>query len=175
MHCILESTFARIFLFLELLFLQEAQFYRENLSQSSSLEGSSDLPAFTVTFRRDHFMWGKHTALFWLGILNSACESSHPQCSKNKKIRAKVDSEGLYGRGKLLFMGSWLHILKLWYEIIYHKLYLVVMWFQSEINSSRGGGFTGHFRNMLHTAAHTAVVLVPVQLNQAAMGLLMIF
>ena len=56
MHCILESTFARIFLFLELPFLQEAQFYRENLSQSSSLEESSDLPAITVTFRRDHFM-----------------------------------------------------------------------------------------------------------------------
>ena len=55
MHCILESTFARIFLFLELPFLQEAQFYRENLSQSSSLEESSDLPAITVT-RRDHFM-----------------------------------------------------------------------------------------------------------------------
>ena len=31
-HCILESTFARIFLFLELPFLKEAQFYRENLS-----------------------------------------------------------------------------------------------------------------------------------------------
>ena len=31
LHCILESTFARIFLFLELPFLQEAQFYRENL------------------------------------------------------------------------------------------------------------------------------------------------
>ena len=31
MHCILESTFARIFLFLELPFLQEAQFYRESL------------------------------------------------------------------------------------------------------------------------------------------------
>ena len=107
MHCILESTFARIFLFLELLFLQEAQFYRENLFQSSSLEESSDLPAITVTFRRDHFMWGKHAALFWLGILNSARESSHPQCSKNKKIRAKVDSEGLCGRGRLLFMGSW--------------------------------------------------------------------
>ena len=30
--------------------------YRENLSQSSSLEDSSDLPAITVTFRRDHFM-----------------------------------------------------------------------------------------------------------------------
>ena len=56
MHCILESTFARIFLFLELPFLQEAQFYRENLSQSLSLEESSDLPAITVTFRRDHFM-----------------------------------------------------------------------------------------------------------------------
>ena len=55
-HCILESTFARIFLFLELPFLQEAQFYRENLSQSSSVEDSSDLPAITVTFRRDHFM-----------------------------------------------------------------------------------------------------------------------
>ena len=107
-HCILESTFARIFLFLELPFLQEAQFYLENISQSSSLEDSSDLPAITVTFRRDHFMWGKHAALFWLGILNSARESSHPQCSKNKKIRAKVDSEGLYGRGRLLFMGSWL-------------------------------------------------------------------
>ena len=107
MHCILGSTFARIFLFLELFFLQEAQFYRENLSQSSSLEESSDLPAITVTFRRDHFMWGKHAALFWLGILNSARESSHQQCSKNKKIRAKVDSESLYGRGRLLFMGSW--------------------------------------------------------------------
>ena len=56
MHCILESTFARIFLFLELPFLQEAQFYRENLSQSSSLEEFPDLPAITVTFRRDHFM-----------------------------------------------------------------------------------------------------------------------
>ena len=56
MHCILESTFARIFLFLELPFLQEAQFYRENLSQSLSLEESSDLPAITVNFRRDHFM-----------------------------------------------------------------------------------------------------------------------
>ena len=106
MHCILESTFARIFLFLELPFLQEAQFYRENLSQSLSLEESSDPPAITVTFQRDHFMWGKHAALFWSGILNSARESSHPQCSKNKKIRAKVDSEGLYGRGRLLFMGS---------------------------------------------------------------------
>ena len=104
-HCILESTFARIFLFLELPFLQEAQFYRENLSQSSSLKESSDLPAIIVTFRRDHFMWGKHAALFWLGILNSARESSHPQCSKNRKMRAKVDSEGLYGRGRLLFMG----------------------------------------------------------------------
>ena len=31
MHCILESTFAHIFLFLELPLLQEAQFYRENL------------------------------------------------------------------------------------------------------------------------------------------------
>ena len=106
MHCILELTFARIFLFLELPFLQEAQFYRENLSQSSSLEESSDLPAITVTCRRDHFMRGEHAALFLLGILNSARESSHPQCSKNKKIRAKVDSEGLYGRGRLLFMGS---------------------------------------------------------------------
>ena len=56
MHCILESTFARIFVFLELLFLQEAQFYCENLSQSSSLEESSDLPAITVLFRRDYFM-----------------------------------------------------------------------------------------------------------------------
>ena len=56
MHCILESTFARIFLFLELPFLQETQFYRENLSQSSSLEEFPDLPAITVTFRRDHFM-----------------------------------------------------------------------------------------------------------------------
>ena len=56
MHCILESTFARIFLFLELPFLQEAQFYRENLSQSSSLEEFPDLPAITVTFRRGHFM-----------------------------------------------------------------------------------------------------------------------
>ena len=55
-HCILESTFARIFLFLELPFLQEAQFYRENLSQSSSLKESSDLPAIIVTFRRDQFM-----------------------------------------------------------------------------------------------------------------------
>ena len=55
-HCILESTFARIFLFLELPFLQEAQFYRENVSQSSSLKESSDLPAIIVTFRRDHFM-----------------------------------------------------------------------------------------------------------------------
>ena len=55
MHCILESTFARIFLFLELPFLQEAQFYRKNLSQSSSLEESFDLPTITVT-RRDHFM-----------------------------------------------------------------------------------------------------------------------
>ena len=55
MHCILESTFARIVLFLELPFLQEAQFYRENLLQSSSLEESSDLTAITVT-RRDHFM-----------------------------------------------------------------------------------------------------------------------
>ena len=107
MHCILESTFARIFLFLELPFLQEAQFHRENLSQSSSLEEFPNLPAITVTFRRDHFMWGKHAALFWLGILNSARECSHLQCSKNKKIRAKVDSEGLYGRGRLLFMCSW--------------------------------------------------------------------
>ena len=106
MHCILESTFARIFLFLELPFLQEAQFYHENLSQSSSLEEFPDLPAITVTFCRGHFMWGKHAALFWLGILNSARESSHLQCSKNKKIRAKVDSEGLYGRGRLLFMCS---------------------------------------------------------------------
>ena len=106
MHCILESTFGRIFLFLELPFLQEAQFYRENLSQSSSLEEFPDLPAITVTFCRDHFMWGNYAALFWLGILNSARESSHPQCSKNKKIRAKVDSEGLYGRGRLLFMCS---------------------------------------------------------------------
>ena len=106
MHCILESTFARIFLFLELPFLQEAQFSRKNLSQSSSLEEFPDLTAITVTFRRDHFMWGKHAALFWLGILNSARESIHPQCSKNKKIRAKVDSEGLYGRGRLLFMCS---------------------------------------------------------------------
>ena len=56
MHCILESTFARIFLFLELPFLQGAHFYRENLSLTSSLEESSDLPAITVTFRRDHFM-----------------------------------------------------------------------------------------------------------------------
>ena len=56
MHCILESTFARIFLFLELPFLQEAQFYRENLSQSSSLEEIPDLPAITVTFSRGHFM-----------------------------------------------------------------------------------------------------------------------
>ena len=56
MHCILESTFARIFLFLELPFLLEAQFYRENISQSSSLEESFDLPAITLTFRRDHFM-----------------------------------------------------------------------------------------------------------------------
>ena len=38
--------------------------------------------------------------------LNSACESSHPQCSKNKEIRAKVNSEGLYGKARLLFMGS---------------------------------------------------------------------
>ena len=108
MHCILESTFARIFLFLELPFLQEAQFYRENLSQSSSLEEFPDLPAITVTFSRGHFMWGKHAALLWLGILSSLRESSHLQCSKNKKIRAKVDSEGLYGRGRLLFMCSWL-------------------------------------------------------------------
>ena len=56
MHCILESTFARIFLFLELPFLQEAQFYRENLSQSSSLEEFPDLPVITVTFSRGHFM-----------------------------------------------------------------------------------------------------------------------
>ena len=64
MHCILESTFARIFLFLELPFLQEAQFYGKNLSQSSSLEEFPDLPAITVTFRRDHFVSGKHAALF---------------------------------------------------------------------------------------------------------------
>ena len=56
MHCILESTFARIFLFLELPFLQEARFYGENFSQSSSLEEPSNLPAITLTFRQDHFM-----------------------------------------------------------------------------------------------------------------------
>ena len=97
MHCILESTFARIFLFLELPFLQEAQFYRENL--------------FPVKSAHKHPKWNggerrERVALFWLGILNNSRESCHPQCSTNKKIRAKVDSEGLYGKRRFLFMGS---------------------------------------------------------------------
>ena len=75
-------------------FWKSSGFYREN--------------GITVTFSRGHFMWGKHSALFWLGILSSLRESSHLQCSKNKKLRAKVDSDGLYGRGRLLFMCSWL-------------------------------------------------------------------
>ena len=99
MHCTLESTFARIFLFLELPFLQEAQFYRENLSQSWSLEEFPDLPAITVTFRRDHFMWGKHAALFWLGILNSAHESSHRNVLKIKRYAQRLTQKACMGEG----------------------------------------------------------------------------
>ena len=36
MYCIFESTFAGIFLFLELPFQQDAQFYRENLFPHTS-------------------------------------------------------------------------------------------------------------------------------------------
>ena len=36
------------------------------------------------------------------------CDSPARVCSKNRKVRAKVDSKMLY-IGKLLLMGSWFH------------------------------------------------------------------
>ena len=48
----------------DVLISDEETSQKSELSQSSSLEESSDLPAITVTFRQDHFMGGKHAALF---------------------------------------------------------------------------------------------------------------
>ena len=96
MHCILESTFCAYLSIFRTPFLQEVQFYRENLFP---VESALMHPKGNGSERR-----GAHCH-YMLLYLNSACESSHPQCSKNKEIRTKVDSESLYGKGTLLFMG----------------------------------------------------------------------
>ena len=87
MRYILESTFVRIFQFLEPTHPQETHIY--------------------INLHNLHTLF---FVLLFLSSFDSNCFVKNSWLSKSRKMRAKVDSESLYGRRKLLPMGSCYHI-----------------------------------------------------------------
>ena len=88
MHYILESTFARIFLYLELTFQRETHIY-------INLHNWHTLFLLSLSTLGNYFIL--------IGHLKHCVKSRRA----NREIRAKVDSWCLYWKGKLLLMGSW--------------------------------------------------------------------
>ena len=91
-HYILESSFARIFLILEPTLQQETHIYT-NLHNLHTL-----FLLFLSSFDNNFILIGHSKQM--------RAEPKNSWRSKNRTIRPKFDSQGLSGKGKLLFMGS---------------------------------------------------------------------